>query len=194
MSPPGLSPRDSEPTDDELIERLRRDDTGALDIVLRRYWASLVAYLLRLLGTRDTAEDVAQRAFLRIWDRRHEWQLAGSLRGLLFRVAHNLAISEQRSETARHRSAAAFAERAIANPTPHDVLAGDELRGALSRAIEALPERRREVFVLRCIHDLSYKEIAEVMDISPQTVANQLSQALATLRRTLEPVLDRELG
>jgi RNA polymerase sigma factor (sigma-70 family) len=49
----------------------------------------------------------------------------------------------------------------------------------------ALPRRRREVFLLRCVHELSYREIATIMDTSTQTVANQLSHALATLRRTL---------
>jgi RNA polymerase sigma-70 factor (ECF subfamily) len=52
-------------------------------------------------------------------------------------------------------------------------------------AITALPERRREIFVLSRYHGLSYREIAEVLEISPQTVANQLSAALATLRESL---------
>jgi RNA polymerase sigma factor (sigma-70 family) len=53
-----------------------------------------------------------------------------------------------------------------------------------------MPARRREIIVLRCVHDLSYREIADVMNIAQQTVANQLSSALATLRTSLRDLLD----
>ena len=65
-----------------------------------------------------------------------------------------------------------------------------ELRGALRRAIADLPSRRREVFLLRMIEGLSYEEIADAMGTSRQTVANQLSHALATLRRSLATLVD----
>ena len=71
-----------------------------------------------------------------------------------------------------------------------DSLEAEQLRSALDREISLLPARRREIVVLRCVHDLSYKEIAEVMNIAPQTVANQLSSALATLRESLRVLLD----
>ncbi|HLU26031.1 MAG TPA: sigma-70 family RNA polymerase sigma factor [Longimicrobiales bacterium] len=176
--------------DVELMHRLRGGDTAALDEALRRYWSPVVAYLLRICDESDVAEDVAQRTFLRLWERRSDWRPDGSLRGLLFRVARNIAISEYRSELARERAEAVNAAFAVDPPTPLALRESEELRDALDRAIEALPTRRREVFVLRCIHELSYREIAEIMGISTQTVANQLSAALATLRATLGPLLD----
>jgi len=74
-----------------------------------------------------------------------------------------------------------------AMPAHHEMsaLPNDDLRAALERAIATLPPRRREVFLLRVVHDLSYKEIAGVMGTSAQTVANQLSSALRELRTTL---------
>jgi RNA polymerase sigma-70 factor (ECF subfamily) len=61
----------------------------------------------------------------------------------------------------------------------------DGLSGELKRAIRSLPERRREIVVLHCIHGLTYKEIARLLGIAPQTVANQFSSALDDLRRGL---------
>lgn len=183
------APQTDEPTDAELVARLRRSDTAALDLVLKRYWPPVVAYLVRLVGSRDAAEDLAQQTFCRLWDRRATWQDDGSLRGLLYRVARNLAISDQRHVDAEARSAASLADVARANPTPLQLLEDKQLRGELERAVAGLPERRREVFILRCVHDLSYKEIAEVMGTSTQTVANQLSHALASLRQTLGHLL-----
>ena len=60
-----------------------------------------------------------------------------------------------------------------------------EERAAVERAIAALPPRRREIFILVRVHGLSYGEVAEILQISPQTVANQMSAALTTLRRLL---------
>lgn len=184
-------PPTSDPDDAGLLARLRRDDTGALDELLARYWYPLVAYLLRFVPTRDAAEDIAQRAFYRLWEHRRQWRPAGSPRGLLYRVAHNLAISERRSSEAHARASTAFGGQPRANPTPCDLLERAQLRDALEGAIQALPERRRQVFVLRCIHELSYKEIADIMGTSQQTVANQLSHALATLRQSLTHLIER---
>lgn len=183
-------PLDHDDCDAELMHRLRGGDGTALDEALRRYWSPVVAYLLRICDAPDVAEDVAQRTFLRLWERRSSWRQSGSLRGLLYRVARNIAVSEYRSERARERAEAVNASYAVAPPTPLALHESEELRHALDRAIEALPTRRREVFILRCIHELSYREIAEIMGISTQTVANQLSAALATLRDTLSPLLD----
>jgi RNA polymerase sigma-70 factor (ECF subfamily) len=136
------------------------------------------------------AEDAAQRAFCQLWDRRSHWRITGSLRALLYRMARNIAVSERRRDGARERSAAVFAEFPRSNPTPVDDYDTAQLRLALDHAIAALPERRREVFVLRCVHGLGYKDIATILDVAPQTVANQLSSALRTLRGELGHLLD----
>ncbi|MDQ6828680.1 MAG: sigma-70 family RNA polymerase sigma factor [Gemmatimonadota bacterium] len=192
-SPPAYAGvRDTDATDDvALVERLRRGDESALDVLLLRFWAPLVAYAERLADTRDAAEDIAQRTFYRVWERRADWRPAGSLRGLLYRVAHNLAVSERRAGQALERAARVHVDRVPHVRTPLDAVEERQLRARLERAIQALPERRRQVFVLRCQHDLSYKEIAQVMGTSTQTVANQLSHALSTLRVTLAHLPER---
>lgn len=178
-------------SDEELLSRLRRDDTRALELVLSRYWTLVVDYIARLTHSEDAAEDVAQRAFCQLWDRRAQWGAAGSLRALLCRIARNYAVSEHRRQLADERSVATFFElHAPAPSSAHDRGDAEDLRSLIDREIARLPERRREILVLRCYHDLSYKEIADVMDIAEQTVANQLSKGLATLRRSLGPILD----
>jgi RNA polymerase sigma-70 factor, ECF subfamily len=177
--------------DRALLALLLKGDVAALDELIRRYWSPLIAYVNRLGGSACTAEDIAQQTFQRLWERRTSWRSTGSVQGLLYRIARNLAVSEYRSEQSRSRADAVGGALTREPTTPLEMLENAELHDVLARAVEALPQRRREVFILRCVHDLSYAEIAEIMGISQQTVANQLSRALTTLRLYLRPLLDR---
>ena len=177
-------------SDEELLVRLQHDDTNALELALRQHWTLVVDYINRLTGSEDAAEDIAQRAFCQLWDRRSQWRTTGSVRALLCRIARNYAVSEHRRQRADERSAETFVELTRPAPPSRDRIETEQLRSALDREIALLPERRREILVLRCVHDLSYKEIADVMNIAQQTVANQLSSALATLRVSLRDLLD----
>jgi len=177
-------------SDEELLARLRCDDTNALELALQSHWTLVVDYIARLTGSEDSAEDVAQRAFCQLWDRRTQWRTTGPVRALLCRIARNYAVSEHRRQCADERSAETFVELTRPIPPSRDEIETEQLRSALDRQIALLPERRREILVLRCVHDLSYKEIADVMNIAQQTVANQLSTALATLRVSLREQLD----
>lgn len=178
------------PSDTVLLARLAADDAGALDALIQRHWPPLYRYALRKTGSPDDAADVAQDVFCRLWERRADWRARGSVKGLLFRLARNAAVSGQRRRRVRERAARVLIDLAP-DPAPATTAAERaELRAALERAIAALPARRREVFLLRMVDGLSYDEIAAAMDTSRQTVANQLSRALATLRASLGHLLD----
>jgi RNA polymerase sigma-70 factor (ECF subfamily) len=182
---------DAASADALLLARLRTGDADALERLLQRYWAPLVAFVTRVAGAGE-AEDVVQETFCRLWEWRAEWRVEGSVRGLLYRVARNLAVSRRRRDDAHARAALALGDCGEGRPASSAAdrtVEQEELRVALDRVVHALPPRRREVFVLRCVHGLSYREIAVIMDTSTQTVANQLSHALATLRRSLGSAL-----
>jgi len=173
-----------EVADSDLLRRSAAGDPAALEAVLGRYWAAVVCYAASLLGDSDQAEDAAQECFVRFWERRETWRIEGSLRGLLFQIVRNLALDERRRVAARAR-AADRADEARPPRTPEQETEAAELRELISRALGALPKRRREVFVLVRVHGLSHREVAELLDIAPQTVANHLGMALAELRDAL---------
>ena len=176
--------------DGVLLSRLRDGDAGALDALLERYWPPVFTYALHRTGSRDLAADIAQDTFCRLWERRSTWNTTGSVRGLLFRLARNTAVSQHRRNRARDRASNGFAELYLERRPAVLPAENAELRAALNRAIAALPARRREVFQLRMLDDLSYEEIAETMGTSRQTVANQFSRALTTLRAALTHLID----
>jgi RNA polymerase sigma-70 factor (ECF subfamily) len=157
-------------------------DVAALDELVRRFWGPLTAYASRMLGDRDAGKDVAQTAIIRLWQRRVEWR-AGSVRAYLIRLTRNLCLDDARRNDVRTRLSHAVRDAlSPASPTPADTLDEEELRLAVDQAIQALPPRRREVFILAYLQGLSYNEIAETLGISPSTVSNQLVAAVKELR------------
>jgi len=181
---------DAARTDAERVARFRAGEAAAFEELLAGLWDPVVAYVERLVGDRDTARDIGQETFLRLWAKRHEWTQAGTIRAFLYRTARNLAIDEHRQAYARkHGVVARHARETAPPPTPARELEINDLQLALEAAVKALPPQRREVFTLYHLHNLSYRQIAEVMGIKPQVVANYMSAALAELRVTLRPIL-----
>jgi RNA polymerase sigma-70 factor (ECF subfamily) len=163
-----------------------------LDALLREYWRPLVAYAERLLGDRAGAEEVVQRGFVRLWEREHQLPAGDAVRPFLYHMIRNLVANEwRRSAThARWLESAMDDELPPAPITALDALEAAELERAIEVAVESLPPRRREVFTLSRYHHLSNAQIADVLGVSVQTVANQLVSALRTLRELLRDRLD----
>jgi len=177
-----------------LAEGLRSGDVGAFAVLLDRFWRPLVTYAEDKLGSRDAAEDTVQEVYVRVWLKREGLRSDTSLRGYLYRLVHNAALDELRRRQVRLRYAPMLEAGLPSPPTPDQVTEAEELADAAEQAIAALPERRREVFVLGHLHDLSYQEIAEALGLTPRTVANHMSLALRDLRTALRPFLPSGSG
>jgi RNA polymerase sigma-70 factor, ECF subfamily len=192
--PPVVNGRRARPADDPkeelavvLMRQVRDGDDDALHRLVAMYWERVVSHAFRLTGSRDTAEDVAQEAFLRLWCERRSWTPSGTVRGYLARITRNVGLNHIRSAESRVRRESRFAlEEERSSPTPEEAFRRSELRARMGAAIRSLPPKRREVFVRARLHQSSYGEIARAMDISPQTVANQLSRATAQVRRAFQ--------
>lgn len=174
----------SRPTDRERVSELLQD-----------HWRPLVAYATRLLEDMEAAEDVVQRAFVRLWENGHDVPDGDAELPFLYKVVRNLAANEWRRRETHYRRLHQGCQEgrpllaAHASGPEHEMEAR-ELAVALGAAVEGLPARRREVFILSRYHGLTNQQVAEVLGVSSQTVANQLVSALRTLRVALAPFLD----
>lgn len=173
--------------DRSIMERLHRGERKAMDELARRFWNPLVRYAEEIVAGRDAAEDVVQEALLRVWHRRGKWTPTDRLQAFLYRVTRNRALNHRRSRRTRRKLEERVPRRPSA-PGPEAVADREGLRREVRAAIDSLPERRREIFILARFHGRSHREIAEILDVSRQTVANQMSSALAQLRKALERV------
>jgi RNA polymerase sigma-70 factor (ECF subfamily) len=165
-----------------LLARIALGDETALAELLAGEWSPLVRHLSGLLSSADLAADAAQEAFVRLWERRGSWN-AGSARALLFRIGRNVAFDLRRRARVRRRVLPDLEPRRPA--TPAEDLERAELEERCSAALASLQERRREVFELVRLAGLSHREAAEVLGVSTQTIANNISLALRDLRHLL---------
>jgi RNA polymerase sigma factor (sigma-70 family) len=176
-----------------LLQQLRRSDPVALNELLEREWNELVGFAYRHTDSLENAEDIAQESFVRLWASRKEWNTNGSARAILYRIARNLAIDERRKRLVRNRTTNLDLPQ-NRTATPLEITEESELTHEFDAALEKLPEREREIFLLSRHQGLTYAEIAEVMQLAPQTVANLLHRVLDQLRRDLAPFLMPEPG
>ncbi len=180
----GLALQES-PDDSELAARIREGDRDAFRRFYDRHHAALFRYLRRRSVRTDRAEDLVQKAFLYIWTHRHQIDPEQSIRAYLFRIGYTRMLNQKR-KTAPQNSNFSAVEPSAQNPTPEENAVHRDLREALEAAIEALPERRRAVFELCFVEDLTYREAADALDIQPSTVETQMQRAFKALRETLE--------
>ena len=172
-----------------ILTKIRAGDQEAFASLVAETWDDLVEHLAWLLGSRAGAEDAAQEAMIRIWERRERW-CEGSARALVFRIGRNVALDARRSENVRRRwRAAAQREPSPSREGPEDSVRWSEYEARVRRALEALSPARREVVELIRLRGLSHREAAEVLEVSQQTVANRMTLALADLRMLLADIL-----
>lgn len=179
--PAGESPPASDPCDEAAFEALFRD-----------HYRSLCALARRLVGSDAIAEDIVQTAMLRLWEGRGALGISRSLVGYLHGTVRNTALMHLRRQRLERRwseevrgGARCRTTLGSALPAPDEWVRCDELAEAIERAIDALPPRCREAFLLRREKELSYAEIAAAMGIAPKTVEIQIGTALRSLRRAL---------
>ena len=162
----------------------------AYEELVRRYQRRVYAVAFRIARRHDVADDVAQETFLRAYRAIDRFELGRPFGPWVSRIAANLAINERRSPRAREDELPeGHGETPAATASPLQQLLEDEAGTVLEKALDALPEDQRAVFVLRVHEGMSYQEIGETLGLAPGTVMSRLSRAREKLRGALLPYL-----
>jgi RNA polymerase sigma-70 factor (ECF subfamily) len=166
--------------------RLRRGDPDAFDALLNRYQNRLFRYLLRFTGNSASAEDLFQQTWLKVLTGIHRYDERRPFEPWLFSVARNLAIDHLRKvspESLDEPGEALISE----SPSHLDQLIDRERRGLLERKVHELPAIYREAITLRFEEEMSFEEMALVLEAPLSTVKSRVQRAVATLRRSFSP-------
>ena len=169
-----------------LLERIRAGDHAAFTTAVHTYYAGLCDFAWRYVRSTTIAEEVVQEAFLKLWEQRQHLKSDGSLRAYLYRAVKNRSLNHLRDQRTRTQKTEALAEYLTHALSPADkAMLQEELAHRIREALDALPERRRTIFVLSKLHGLTHAEIASVLGISINTVDTQMRRALSLLRERL---------
>lgn len=180
--------------DHQLMARVAENDLVAYNELIDLYKHKLFTMLVRMVGTREEAEDLLQETFVRVWEHRRNFDDRYCFSTWVYTIAMNLGRNELRK-----RKKVKFFSLFDRNNNPIEVEdAQAEHSGALGviidRAVKKLPPRYREAFVLRDLQELSYEEIGEVLGVPVGTVKSRVNRARTLLKDELKPKVERYYG
>ena len=178
-------------SDRRLVTQARAGEPAARDALARRHRRAAYLLALQLLGNRDDAMDVTQDAMLRFFSTLKRFDAARGVQPWLFAIVRNQVRDLWRRRQRRPADAAADSDALVGQlaapqASPEADLHRRELKERVWRALAALPADKREIIVLRDFHDLSYRDIAQVLGIPIGTVMSRLHGARRRLRARLE--------
>ncbi|QNL51750.1 RNA polymerase sigma-70 factor [Olivibacter sp. SDN3] len=166
-----------------LLQQLLSGKTNAYDIVYDKYWEGLFLYTMRIVKDAGDAEDLVQESFMALWRMNTKLGQIQSLKAYLFAVARNKALKHIQANVQKLDyvdSLVQYFSDKSENPEEKVVL--KELNAFIDHEIDKLPEKMKEVFLLSRKEHLSYKEIAERLGISDETVRKQIHRSLKYLK------------
>jgi len=188
-----MVPPSGDAEDQEAIRSVLAGDREAFRRLVDRHARSILNLAYRMTGNAADAEDLTQESFLQAYSRLGEFRLGSRFHPWIYTIALNLCRSHLRRKSlvrwlapARERERPAVEESRDGAPDPEQELLGQEAERCLRDAIEALPSKYREVFVLRQAQGLSYEEIAALLELPLGTVETRLFRARRRLVQSLQ--------
>jgi RNA polymerase sigma-70 factor (ECF subfamily) len=182
--------------ENDIIQRIKDGEQNSIVLLFRMYYAPLYSYAAGILKNKESAEEVVQDTFIKIWESRSHIEITSSLRGYLYRCVHNKCLNSIRENK---NSKNLFIPIDKLNPlaglktdTAPEILESifsAEMEKFLGEAVETLPEQCRQIFNLCRFEELSYPEISVRLGISLSTVKTQMQRAMVKLSEAVKDLL-----
>ena len=181
--------------DEWLMQQVALGSSRHLETLVRRYAQPILTFTTRVLGSTHRGEEAFQETFLAVWLRRSTYKYPRLFRPWLFRIAHNKCREFVRPHELlalgydEELMAVSTAHAAPPFPGPVDTAIAAETSTLVNRALARLPDQQRVVLVMRLWNAMSYTEIAVTLEVAEATARSAMHDALAAMRRYLEPRL-----
>jgi RNA polymerase sigma-70 factor, ECF subfamily len=193
---PNRAASEEDADDLRLMQLVGRGDTGAFEELIEKHQALVAGTIGRMLGSNSDVEDIAQQVFIRVWKSARRYVPRAKFTTWLLKITRNLVFNELR-RTKRRAQIPLQSEAGTDDPPVKDELnlAPDasllevELQRTIEEAILQLPETQRMALVLRRYEQLSYEQIADILDLSVPAVKSVLFRARSELRTRLSKYL-----
>ncbi len=180
----------------KIMTEVAEGDLSAFRTIVELHHKPLISFIARFTGDRDSAEDIAQEVFLRVFKAAKDYKPQAKFRTWLFTIATNLCLNEIRTNKNRpgivdltNLNEQEYPIVAPEASSPQKAAENTELSAAVREAIRNLPENQRITILLREYNDFSYKEISKIMGLSTSAVESLLQRARQSLKKQLNPYL-----
>jgi RNA polymerase sigma-70 factor (ECF subfamily) len=193
-----VSPPRTEATDEALMIRFQSGDRAAFTFLVKRHQGALFNFALRHLRTQPGAEEVVQDAFVRVVQNAADFKHEARFSTWLYTIARNLCIDQLRKRALRRHPSLDESKRSEDSEGPtlgeqtadsranvERAAVSGEIRERVLAAVNELPEEQREVFLMREVSNLPFKEIAEIVGVPENTVKSRMRYALERLQAAL---------
>ena len=178
--------------EEELIQRLSNHDRGAFEQIFKTYYADLCKFSVKYVRDEQVAEEIVQEVFINIWERRSSLTITTSIKSYLFTAIRNRSFNYLKLQLPKEQKKVDLEGLGFLDEDNREQeMIMDELKEYVHTAIESLPNKCRIIFNLSRNAGMTYKEIAEELDLSVKTVENQIGLALKKLRENLNPIWDK---
>lgn len=167
-----------------LFKSLKEDNLSAFAKIYTSYSKQILNFAFSFSLRKEDAEEIVQDTFIKLWTKRGNINENRSVESFLFTISKNLIIDKIRKITLdKGHLALYFSEKeAVMNKSVEEKVNFEELQSILTDIISALPTKRRRIFELNRFHDMTYKQIADSLNISSGTVEKQMNLALKTIK------------
>ena len=179
--------------------RARSGDGEAFGALYRRYQSGIYTFIRGQVREAELAADLTQDTFVRAWESLPRLRQEGAFRGWLYRIAANLVRDEVKSGRARlevtestlaGEDGSRLPEPAGKEGVPEEMLASEEMKEEVRRALDSLPAEQRAAVVMHHMEGMGMSEIAEAMGVRPGTVMSRLARAREALRKQLSSYVE----
>lgn len=178
-------------TDEQLVKTYAQGNNEAFDVLLKRHQQRVFNYILRIIKNEDAANDIFQETFVKaiVTLRQGRYTESGKFPAWISRIAHNLIIDYFRQEKSENLQSSDLEDVDVLNrkelceETIEDILVSRQINEDVKYLISELPPLQREVLTMRYYQNLSFKEIAEITNVSINTALGRMRYAILNLRR-----------
>lgn len=188
--------------DAHLMLRFKEGDTGAFDTLFKKHTRRIVNFAYRFVRNRDVAEELAQEVFLKVYQNAESYQIQSKFTSWLYTIATNVCLNEIRKPQYRVKHQSMYfssnndsgeeeiqREIAVTNG-PDRMLEQQAIERVIRESLELIPEKQRIAFILNKYQELSYSEVADVLEVSEKAVKSLIHRAKETLANRLKPLME----
>ena len=173
-------------SDCELLQSIKLDDKASFEQIYKKYWSKLYIYAFNVLKEREICEDIIEEIFIDLWTKRNDIKIT-DLNSYLYQSVRFQIFNHFRKSKYKKQLLMKF-DALVEQYEIDELFEQKELQDEINDIISKLPEQRRRIFQMSRRDGLSNKEISENLNISLQTVRNQISTSLKFIRKSLKNI------